>query len=109
HPRDANLLNDLGYSYYNHGDWQEAERWLRKSLAVDSHHQRAWINLGMTLGQQERYDESVEAFGHAVRPAEAHCNLAFILTTQGRRQEARQEYEKALALEPGQRLARAAL
>lgn len=109
HPRDADLLNNLGYCHYGHGNWTEAEKYLRQALASDARHQRAWINLGMTLGQQERYPESLEAFQKVVRPAEAQCNLAFVLATQGKRAQARNAYHEALKLEPDLRLAQVAL
>jgi tetratricopeptide (TPR) repeat protein len=109
YPKDAALLNDLGYSYYCRGRWAEAEQNLNQALAINPKLERAWINLGMTLGQQGRYAESLEAFGKAVRPAQALCNLAFIYTTQGKRDEARQAYRQALAQNPDLRLARAAL
>ncbi len=35
-PKDANLLNDLGYHWYNRGDWMKAELNFRKALAIDS-------------------------------------------------------------------------
>jgi tetratricopeptide (TPR) repeat protein len=108
-PKDPNLLNDVGYFHYGRGNWADAEKYLRQALALDPHHQRAWINLGMTLGQQQRNSESLEAFGHVVGRAEALCNLGFILTTQGKRKEAEQAYRDALALAPDLPLARAAL
>jgi tetratricopeptide (TPR) repeat protein len=109
HPKDADVLNDLGYHYYCRGQWLEAEKHLQQAVEVNAKHRAAWINLGMTLGQQERYSESLGAFAKAVSPAEAQCNLAFILTTQGKRDQARQAYREALALEPDLHLARAAL
>ena len=57
----------------------------------------------------ERYGKALEAFQHAVCPAEAHSNLAFTLTTQGKREEAKQAYRQALAMEPNLLIARQAL
>jgi Flp pilus assembly protein TadD len=108
-PHDADLLNDLGYSYYSRGKLDEAEKALRQALACDGKHARAWVNLGMTLGAQGRYAESLEAFCKAVPPAEAHCNLAFLLTTQKKWAEASQEYHAALGLNPNLVLAQASL
>jgi Tfp pilus assembly protein PilF len=108
-PKDPDLLNDLGYSWYCRGNWAEAEKYLRQALAADPKHKRAWINLGLTLGQQQRYADSLEAFAHAVSPAQAQCNLAFVFTTQGKRDEAREAYRKALELDGSLGLARAAL
>ncbi len=109
HPKDADLLSDLGYSYYNRGEWQEAEKYLRKAVAVAPQHKRAWTNLGMSLAQQGRTKESLEAFSKAVSPAEANANLGFILASQGKTAEAQQAYRHALELEPTLQVARVAL
>jgi Tfp pilus assembly protein PilF len=108
-PGDADVLNDLGYSHYTHGDWAEAEKALRQAVAAKPKYARAWVNLGMALAQQSRYEEGLEAFGKAVPPAEAHCNVAFVLMTQGKRDEAKQVYRKALEIDPNQPLAAAAM
>jgi len=108
-PRDPDLLTDVGYAYYNRGNWEESEKYLRQALVVDGHHKRAHMNLGMALAQQGRADEALAAFGTVVSPAEAQANLGFLLLTQGKREEARQAYRRALELEPGLAVARTAL
>jgi tetratricopeptide (TPR) repeat protein len=109
HPKDSKLLNDIGYSYYNRGQWQQAESYLQKAVKADRSNSRAWINLGLTLAQLGKKTEALEAFQHAVSPAEAHANLGFILSANGRKHEAIHEYETALALEPALYQARQAL
>jgi Flp pilus assembly protein TadD len=108
-PRDAEVLNDLGYSYYNHGQFDHAEKYLRQALAANPKQARAWVNLGMVLGEQGRYQDSVDAFSHAVPPPQAQCNVAFLLVTQGKREEAKNAYRRALSLDPNLVVARAAL
>jgi len=108
-PRDADLLNDIGYCCYNQQDWAEAEKYLRQALAVNAEHARAWVNLGMTLAKAGRTTESLEAFTHVVTPAQAQCNLAFILTTQGKLDDAKAAYRQALDIEPELSVARIAL
>ena len=103
-PRDASLLNSFGYFYYSRGKWAEAEEQLRHALSIDPRHKRAWVNLGLTLGEQGRFPESLEAFRKAVSEAEAHSNLAFILTTQGKRGgQARISAGRRAGPEPGHR------
>ncbi|MFO0930835.1 MAG: tetratricopeptide repeat protein, partial [Gemmataceae bacterium] len=109
HPKDASLWNDLGYHHYERGRWTAAEAALRQAVTAEAGFTKAWMNLGLTLGQQGRYEESGDAFRKAVRPAEAECNLAFVLATQGKYAEARARYEAALALEPGLEAARTGL
>lgn len=108
-PNDPDLLNDLGYFYYSRGLWTEAEGTLRKAVAQDSAHERAWINLGMALGQQGRYPESLEAFKTAVSTGKAYCNLGFIFAVQGKRDDARNAYRLALLHESDLQLAATAL
>jgi Tfp pilus assembly protein PilF len=109
-PRDANLLNNFGYYYYTRGQWHEAEATFRQALAVNPGLARAWTNLGLTLGEQGRNEECLQAFAKAgLSQAEALSNLGFVLTTQGKRDEARRAYTEALRLDPNLRIARGAL
>jgi Tfp pilus assembly protein PilF len=108
-PRDAQLLNRFGYFHYSRGQWEEAESQFRQALAINPNLQHAWVNLGLTLAQERRYDDSVEAFTKAVSKADALSNVAFVLTTQGKRDEAKQTYRAALALDPNLAIARMAL
>jgi Tfp pilus assembly protein PilF len=108
-PRDPEVLNGLGYFHYNRGQWEDAEKYLRLAVEADPQHRRAWVNLGMVLCQRQRYDEGLAAFSQAVSKAEAHSNVAFILTVQGKREEARKEYRQALELNPNLTIARLAL
>jgi Tfp pilus assembly protein PilF len=108
-PRDSALLNDLGYTYYSHGQLEDAEKRLREAVACDAKNLRAWVNLGMVLGEQGHYDEARAAFGRALPLPQAECNLAFLLTTQGKRDEAKQAYQRALSMDPTLVVARGAL
>jgi Tfp pilus assembly protein PilF len=108
-PKDADLWNDYGYSHYCRGNWEQAEEALRHALASNPAHKRAWTNLGLTLAQAGRYEESFEAFTKVVPPAQAHCNVAFALATQGKTADAIHEYRKALQLAPDLKLAQAAV
>ena len=109
YPKDTSLLSDVGFSYYNRGQWAEAETYFRKAIAQDKTYKRAWVNLGMTLAQQGRYPESLEAFSQGVSQAEAYSNMAFIMTAQKKYDEAKQAYRKALELEPALRVAQQSL
>jgi len=112
-PRDSALhsalLSDVGYCYYNRGEWTEAEKYLRQALQLDAGNPRAHNTLGMTLAQEGKSTEALQEFGKVVSPAKAQANLGFILLVQGKRDEARQAYRRALELEPHLDLAQAAL
>lgn len=108
-PKDPDLLNDIGYCHYQRGEWLEAEKWFRQSLDVAPQHARATVNLGMTLGQQARYDEAFQTFKKVNTEAEAYVNMGFIYQTHGKRDEAKQAYRTALQVQPDLDLARRAL
>jgi Tfp pilus assembly protein PilF len=108
-PKDPDLLNDIGYSHYNRGEWTDAETHFRKALDSDKTHKRAWVNLGLTLAQQGRHEESLTAFEKAVSPAEAKSNLAFVLATQGKRDAATELYRQALSADSTLKSAQTAL
>jgi Tfp pilus assembly protein PilF len=112
HSKDPNLWNDLGYFHYQRGRWDEAEKNYRKVVELDDENnsrQRGWTNLGLTLGQKGQYPEALAAFEKANRPADARCNLAFVLCTQGKIDQAKEQYQEALKIDPGSKLARNAL
>jgi Flp pilus assembly protein TadD len=101
-PRDPDVFNDWGYSHYLRNHSSEAEKHLRHALALAPDHARAHCNLGLVLGQQERYSEALQAFRDAhLSEAEAHCDLAFIYLTKGKLEDARREAQAASKLDSG--------
>lgn len=109
HPKDADLLNDVGYSYYCRGDWANAEAYLGRALKADPQHKRATMHLAMAYAAQGRWDDAFQQFCRAVRPADAHCNMAFLLASLGQTDAAKDQYRRALELDPALKLARAGL
>jgi len=109
-PKSAEIHCDFGYSLYLQKRWAEAEDHLRRSVALQTEHRRAHSNLGLLLAQTERLDEALVEFRRAGCPdAEAHANLAFVLTLNHRWDAARWQYELALAADPNCAAARAGL
>lgn len=108
-PNDPALVNDFGYSYYARGDFARAEEYLKKAAQLDPNSKRAWLNLGLVVAAQNRYDEGFQAFRRAGSEAEAHTNLAFVMTSHGRTEDAKAAYRRALELEPGLAQAQTAL
>jgi Flp pilus assembly protein TadD len=51
-PRDAGLLNDLGYSYILQNRFSEADRYLNEALKVNPQHEKAQENLAMLALRQ---------------------------------------------------------
>jgi Tfp pilus assembly protein PilF len=98
-PHDADLLNDFGYYFYRRHDWRQAEEQFRKAIAQSPEHERAWVNLGLALGEQERFQECFEAFSKVLGPAAAHSNVGVILAAHHRRSEAEASFKQALAIQ----------
>jgi Tfp pilus assembly protein PilF len=108
-PHDADLLNDFGYFHYERGDLAEAEKCFRQALEANPKHLRATVNLGLALGKQGRFDESLETFRRVLPASQAYCNVGVLRAQQGKTAEARRDLEEALHLEPGLKQARAVL
>jgi hypothetical protein len=75
-PRDAKLLNDMGYSYLLRGDLQKAEITLKEALAIDKTHKIAMANLGTIYAQQNRYDDALDMFRNGTSEVEAQRYVA---------------------------------
>ncbi len=112
-PRDADTLCALGDISYRRGHWGTAEKCFRDALAKQPEHTNALINLGMTLAQQgdNHYAESVETFKRVAgfSEGEAYCQVASIMKSNGKREDALRAYQTALAKEPGNQRARTEL
>ena len=105
-PKDADLLNDIGYTYYEKEDFVTAEKYLRQAITSKPSHQRAHGNLGLALGRQCKWKESLEEFKKAGSPATAQANLAAMYLAAGKAEEARRSCNIALGLEPNHKTAR---
>lgn len=108
-PDDGQLHNDLGYSYYLSGDLDQAEASLREALQLDEQDARSRNNLGLVLGSQGRVEEALEQFRAAGSEADAQFNLAFVYSLQGRFPDARACFQKALSFDPNHAKSKQAL
>lgn len=84
----------------------------RRLLSTHPAHAEAWYNLAYLLKQEGHYQQSLDAYGHALRsgiekPEEIHLNRAVIYSDHLRLDEhARHDLEAALQLAPNYRPAR---
>ena len=100
-PKNAELYCDFGYSCYLQRNWAEAGVNLRRALELRPEFARAHTNLGLLLARNYHAPEALAEFSKAgCDEAGARCNLAFAMTLEERWQEARQQYELALAANP---------
>jgi Tfp pilus assembly protein PilF len=108
-PNDPGLLNNVGFCLYNQRKFDQAETHLRRALSLDPKHKFATVNLGLTLAQQGKYDESLKVQAKVLSDAEAYSNVAFVMTAQGKRDEAKELYRQALHCDPQLAIAKLAL
>jgi len=108
-PAGVELLCDLGYAYYIQHRLPEAEQVLRQALAQDPRHHATSNNLGLVLGEQGRFAESLALFRQVGSEAEAYANLGYLLAMSGRLQEAEDAYLYALTLDGSLKAAAGAL
>ena len=100
-PGNPDIYCDMGYSFYLQRRWAEAEMNLRQAIALNANLARAHNNLAMLLVRDMRIDAALEEFRKGGSDeASAHANVAFVLTTENRLEEARKYYEFALAANP---------
>ncbi|TWT39615.1 tetratricopeptide repeat protein [Blastopirellula retiformator] len=96
----AEFYNDYGYWLYLQNKTEGAEQYFQKSLATDGSYRAAHNNLGLILGEQQRYEESLKHFMLAVDEGEAYANLAFIQSQMGDLESAEGNYHQALEMNP---------
>ena len=99
-PNDPDLLNDFGYYYYRRGNFAEAKKWFRQAIALAPTHRQARTNLALVLGNEGQFQESYELFAAVVGPPAAHSNVGVLMAKQGHYDQARESFQKALALDP---------
>lgn len=92
----AEFWNDRGYCDYLQEKHEEAEKHLRLALKRDPANKSARNNLGLLLGEQGKFDESLVQFKSAVGEAEAHSNLAYVKSQAGDYAGAEKHYHQAL-------------
>ena len=68
YPVNCQTNFDLGTAYLLMGkNWDSAAWYLRKSVALDSTLQPAWVNLGIVCREQNKYTEAIECFENALK------------------------------------------
>ena len=102
-PNNVELLNSLGFAFFQQGKSDQAVAAFEKALDVDPQHWKAHNNMALAsidLGELElaeaHYRESL-----AIKPQPAvYSDLGFVLERQGMPDEAADLYRKAIELDP---------
>jgi tetratricopeptide (TPR) repeat protein len=100
----AELLMLGARTYLTAGDSAEAEQLYRRVLAKDASYLPAYSALAQLYLQQRKLNEALSEFESLAKreskPVAALTASGMILETQGKKDEARQRYERALAVDP---------
>ena len=95
----------LGHLFNLRGDYVTAAEWFRKSCEINPDDATGFIFLGGSLARQGKLIDAEKAHLAATKCAdgcidEAYHNLGLVLRGQGRLEESRECFAKALALDP---------
>lgn len=91
---------NLGYCYELATMPKLAEATYQKGIEKDPKNASCRTNYGLMLARRHKIQEAIRMWNPVLSDAEIHYNLAGIYALDGRKQEARAEYQKALASDP---------
>jgi Flp pilus assembly protein TadD len=86
-PNESSLEANLGLSYAMTNELEQAEKHLRKAVAMRGAGSQARQNLALVVGLQGRFEESREMFARDLPPDQVEANMSYIralLTQQNR-------------------------
>ena len=93
-------LEVVSLNYVLLDDYVSADRWLSKSVRMDSHNSESWYYLGRTKYNENRFEEAAEAFQQALKLSpenvKAEDNLGLCYAGLGKTREAEQAFRNAI-------------
>jgi Flp pilus assembly protein TadD len=104
-PINARFLNNLGYSYYLAGNDKQAIKWYQKAVKFTPDDKRVQNNLGLAYGRKGDFNKAKAEFVKAVGEHGALLNMGYLFSQQGRYQQAIEQFEAALKLQPNSTVA----
>lgn len=102
YPEDPNVLMEMATLLQAAGDHAEALAFLRRHERIEPGDHHGLVEQGRSLIELGRFSEAEQVLRRAirVRDAAAHYNLGMALDRQGRWDDARDQYQRALAIDP---------
>ena len=92
---DADTLNNLGFSFYQNGNYRAAVDRLKRAAKLAPTDERILNNLGLAYCRLGKIDEAYKAFARATGPLTGNLNTAKMLERFGREDDAIRYYEAA--------------
>jgi Tfp pilus assembly protein PilF len=102
---DADTLNNLGFSFYQSGNYRAAVDRLKRAAKLAPADERILNNLGLAYCRLGKIDEAYKAFSRATGPLTGNLNTAKMLERFGREDDAIRYYEAARQIDPVNTLA----
>jgi tetratricopeptide (TPR) repeat protein len=97
---DAAGYCNLGYTLELARRLPEAEAAYQTAVARQPTNETARVNYGLMLARAGRISESIAQLQVVLTPAEVHYDLASVFESEGKKTAAREEYQKAIDLDP---------
>ena len=102
---DADTLNNLGFSFYQNGNYRAAVDRLKRAAKLAPTDERILNNLGLAYCRLGKVDEAHKAFTRGTGPLMGNLNTAKMLERFGREDDAIKYYEAARQIDPMNTLA----
>jgi superkiller protein 3 len=104
-PEDANVYYELGNTYYEQTQPDDARRSYEKALTLDPQLNPARVNLAMLLAESDESDSAKILLKKAIEinpnDAKAYTNLGVVYYTEMNIDAAVKQFTRALEIEPG--------
>jgi Tfp pilus assembly protein PilF len=97
---DADTLNNLGFSFYQSGNYRAAVDRLKRAAKLAPTDERILNNLGLAYCRLGKVEEAYKAFARATGPLNGNLNTAKMLERFGREDDAIRYYEAARQIDP---------
>src|SRR5689334_13691858 len=98
--QDADTLNNLGFSFYQSGNYRAAVDRLKRAAKLAPTDERILNNLGLAYCRLGKIDEAYKAFARATGPLTGNLNIAKMPERFGREDDAIHYYEAARQIDP---------
>jgi Flp pilus assembly protein TadD len=95
--KNPQILNNLGYLFYDQADYKRALEPLKKAASLAPNDARILNNLALTQSQLGKFDDAYKNFAKAGGEIEGRLNMANRLEIAGLHEKAREHYEAARA------------
>jgi tetratricopeptide (TPR) repeat protein len=104
-PHDAQLLNNLGFSLYQNGNYRAAVDKLKKAAKISPSDERVLNNLALAQARLGKYEDAYKTFARAGGELTGNLNIATMLERAGLNDEAIKYYEAARKIQPNSSIA----